>query len=564
MASRLTLTDCDSVPGKDKLKPRMAANLIQQMADAEVELPGSVPKLSLMTRAVTCNTKIKDRLVLLRRLKEPVTEVLQAMHAKKIGITLPIAQEDVKLLGAVDGLLRDLIRGYNSVIEEARGSVGVLKAASKSQYAEACYGSIVFQTRRLLLSYESYRPVRKGIWSQIHLVYRIAYENGVEAIPLQVERPENKHESSIAHVYKRAILIGRSDPYHFSFRGVTRLFESLEKWPAMVSLTKKEAVSENNKSMFIIDLNSDFPAAPYFQSTTETKNGNFLILDTSELMERLNNELKAVMHNIASGLKGITQVQNFERMEILRHIVVSWGMHPVRKTKREDVGRDCKIVFGLTNVFSILHPDLVKDGSNEVDFDSTAEIQMVLGVFQERFGKVIDKNSFLSSWKIGNESSGGYSLTHTNSSTKELRVGDVLALKKKEENFWNICVVRWAMEDEDGQLQAGVFKIGTDAMPISMKPLESNKEFLRLEYTAALHIPEAKSFTNTDLIIAQKTVYSPNRTLYMRRGDNDRLVVATSLVVSSRSVDVFCYRFDVKDHQRPVSHQDSLRFKQLD
>ena len=186
MANRLTLTDCDSVPGKDKLKPRMAAHLIQQMADAEVEFPGSVPKLSLMTRAVTCNTKIKDRLELLRRLKEPVTEVLKATHAKKIGITLPIAHDDVKLLGVVDGLLRDLIRGYNSVIEEARGSVGILKAASKSQYAEACYGSIVFQTRRLVLSYESYRPVRKGIWSQIHLVYRIAYENGVEAIPLQM------------------------------------------------------------------------------------------------------------------------------------------------------------------------------------------------------------------------------------------------------------------------------------------------------------------------------------------------------------------------------------------
>ena len=332
----------------------------------------------------------------------------------------------------------------------------------------------------------------------------------------------------------------------------------------MVSLTKKKPVAENNNSMFIIDLNSDFPAAPYFQSTTDIKDGNFLILDTSDLMDRLNTELKSIMHNIAGGLKGITQVQTFERMEILRHIVVSWGMHPVRKAKREDVGLDCKIVFGLTNVFSILHPELGKGGSNEIDFDSTAEIQMALGVFQERFGKVVDKNSFLSSWKIGNESSGGYSLTHTNSSTKELRVGDILALKKKEDTCWNICIVRWAMEDKDGQLQAGVFKIGTDAMPISMKPLESNKEFLRLEYTAALHIPEAKSFSNTDLIIAQKTVYSPNRTLYMRRGDNDRLVIATSLVVSSRSVDVFCYRFDVKDHQRPLSHQDTLRFQHLD
>lgn len=564
MVSRLTLTDCDSVPGKEKIKPRMAANLIKDMSAAEVELPGSIPKVSLMIRAITCsNTKIKHRLLLLRQLQEPVTNILQAVHARRIGITLPNANEDVKLLGAVDGLLRDLICGYNAIIEEARGSIGFMRAASKSQFSEACYGSISFQTRRLILSYESYRPVRKGIWSQIHLVYSIARECESETFPVKIETSEGTFQSSIEHIYKRAILIGRSDPYHFSFRGVTRLFESLEEWPEMVRLTH-EAVVPKDYSMFIIDLNSDFPAAPYFQNSAEVADDHFLILDTTELMGRLNKELKSVMQGISGGLKGIDQVQAFERMEILRHIVVSWGMHPIRKAEREDLSQDCKIVFGLTNIFSILHPDLDADEVDNIDFDSTAEIQMVLGVFQEKFGKSLDSNSFVSSWKIVNESTGGYSLNHTDSSTRELRVGDILALRKSGERKWNICIVRWAMEGNNGQLQAGVFKIGTNAEPISMKPLETEKESVRLEYTAALHIPEASSFSNTDLIVAQKTVYSPHRSLYMRRRDRDHLVIATNLVVSSRSVDVFSYRYDLKDHQRPISHHDTKRFQNLD
>ena len=560
MVSRLILTDCDSVPGKETLKPRMAANLIKEMSTAEIELPSFIPKISLMIRAVTCsNAKIKSRLQLLRQLQEPVTNILHAVHARRIGITLPIANENVKLLGAVDGLLRDLICGYNAIIDEAQGSIGFMRAASKAQFSEACFGSISFQTRRLMLSYESYRPVRKGIWSQIHLVYSIARECECENFPVKIESSENTYQSSVEHTYKRAILIGRSDPYHFSFRGVTRLFDSLEKWPEMVRLTN-ESVAPKNNSMFIIDLSSDFPAAPYFQESDKVAGSRFLILDTTELMERLNDELKSVMHSITSGLKGIDHVQGFERMEILRHIVVSWGMHPVRKAEREDLGLECKIVFGLTNIFSILHTDLDTKEVDEIDFESTAEIQMVLGIFQEKFGKSLDRTSFVSSWKIGNESSGGYSLNHTDSSTKELRVGDVLALKKKGEHQWNICVVRWAMEGDGGQLQAGVFKVGTNAEPISMKPLEAEKEFLRLEYTAALHIPEASSFSNTDIIVAQKTVYSPQRTLYMRRKDRDRLVVATNLVVSSRSVDVFSYRYDVKDHQRPMSHHNTSRF----
>jgi hypothetical protein len=553
MASRLILTDCDSVPDKEKLKPRKAANQINELSAEEIEIPSSVPSLSSLIRAITCSTKIKHRLELLRRLQKPVTSILQSVHAKKIGITLPISNDDIAVLNAVDGLLRDLICAYNSIIRDARGSVGFLQTGSKSLYAEACYGSITFQTHRLLLSYESYRPVRKGIWSQIHLVYSIACENGVEAFPLQFENSDNAQQSSVEHIYKRAILIGRSNPYHFSFRGVTRLFESLDKWPSMVSLSK-EAVAAKNNNMFLIDLNSDFPAAPYFQGSSELKKGDFLILDTTALMERLNKELKAVMHSIAAGLKGMDQVMGFERMEILRHIVVSWGMHLVRKSEREDLSSDCKIVFGLANIFSILHPDLGADDSNEIDFESTAEVQLVLGVFQEKFGKNTDRNAFVSSWKIANESSGGYCLSHTKSSTQELRVGDILALQKKGDDEWNICIVRWAMEGEDGQLQAGIFKLGTEAEPVSVKPLQTDKGNVRVEYTAALHISAATSFSNTDLIVAQKTIYSPNRSVYLRSSDRDNLVIANHLVVSSRSVDVFSYRHDVKGQRRPASY----------
>ena len=561
MASRLTLTDCDSVPGQDKLKPHAAANLIKELTQAEVELPGSVPKLSLMIRAITCRcTKVKNRLELLRRLQDPVTNVLQAVHAKKIGLSLPLAKKDVKLLGAVDGLLRDLIRGYNSIIEESQDSIGVFGKVTRAQFAEACYSSITLQTRRLMLSYESYRPVRKGVWSQIHLVYQIARELDLHTFPIKVERPDDEYQSSVEHVYKRAILIGRSDPYHFSFRGVTRLFESLDKWPSMVKLISGPDEIKN-ECMFIIDLNSDYSAAPYFEHSGETKNSRFMILDTSELMERLNRELRSVMHSIAGGLNGLDQVQSFERMEILRHIVVSWGMHPIRKAQREELSLDCKIVFGLANIFSVLHPDLDTGDNTEIDFDSTAEIQMVIGVFQEKFGKHFDRNAFVSTWKIGNESAGGYSLTHTKKSTRELRVGDILALQKKGEEGWDICIVRWAMVDEDGKLQAGVFKIGTDAEAVQVKPVETEKGFIRLEYTAALHIPETSSFSNTEIIVAQKTVYSPHRHLYMRRPDRDHLVIATNLVVSSRSVDVFSYRHDLKDYQRPLSHKDSLRFQ---
>jgi hypothetical protein len=545
------------------MQPRVAAKLIKELSSIEVELPGSIPRLSLTIRAITCSgMKIKQRLQLLRSISGPVINVLQAVHAKKIGITLPLDKADVKLLGSVDGLLRDLIRGYNSVINDSRDSIGLFGACTRTQFAQACYGSVSFQTRRLMLHYEAYRPIRKGIWSQIHLVYKIAKEKELENLSLDIDRDGEVIKSSVEHIYKRAILIGRSDPYHFSFRGVTRLFESLDQWPAMVKLIP--GVDKiKDKCMFIVDLESDYAAAPFFEDAGPTKGDQFLILDTSELMDRLNGEYKAVANDI-NGLKGIAQLQGFERMEILRHIVVSWGMHPIRKANREESGESCQIVFGLANIFNILHPDFDSDDADVIDMDSTAELQMVVGVFQEKFGKLRDKNALMSTWKIGNESKGGFSLYHTEDTSQELRVGDLLALRKSEDDDWTICIVRWAMVGEGSVLQAGVFKIGNNAEPISIKPLETGSDFRQLDYTAALHIPEATSFSNTDLVVAQKTIYSPSRSLYLRRKDRDHVIIATNQIVSSRSVDVFTYRYDVKDHQRPLSHTDTLRFRGMD
>ena len=155
----------------------------------------------------------------------------------------------------------------------------------------------------------------------------------------------------------------------------------------------------------------------------------------------------------------------------------------------------------------MLNHDLCAVVSNVIDFEFTAELQLVLGVFQEKFGKNTDRNAFVSSWKIANESSGGYCLSHTKSSTQELRVGDILALQKKGDDEWNICIVRWAMEGEDGQLQAGIFKLGTEAEPVSVKPLQTDKGNVRVEYTAALHISAATSVSKTDGLVAKTPVY---------------------------------------------------------
>lgn len=561
MPGDLSVIDCESVASEGKLKFKQAASLIKDFTETHFEFPDSIPDLSLLIRRVSCgHYKVKERLMLLHSFQEPIAIVLEFLHGRRLGIALPLADEDIELLDDMDRLIWEMVRGYNMLVVETSQYSGFMHKANDTAMAHAIYRSMAYQTRRLLMSYETYRPVRKGVWSELHELYRIARDKGFEKMPLPVEQADgNKVTSTIEHIFKRAILIGRSDPYHFSFRGVTKLFESLDEWPTDVRLDSTLGEAKND-CMFIVDLSSDYAAAPFFSDAGFKEDENHLVLDTSLLMKRLNREHKDVMQEIIEGLKGIAQIQGFERMEILRHIMVSWGVHPIRKNERKDSNEDAQIVVGLANIYDILHPGYDAE-MNEIDLDSTAELQMMGGVFQEKVGQVRDASQLIDTWKIGNESAGGYSLYRAESGKQQLRVGDLIALRKKPEDGWTICMVRWARAEKDDEVLAGLFKLGRKATPMSIRPVESDSDRV-VEYTSGLIIPQNASFSNCDLAISQKTLYAPMKSLWIKQGNKDRMVVASNLLTSSRSVDVFGYRYDLKDVQRPMSHRDTRQFQE--
>jgi len=558
MTTGLTLVDCTTGPEPQKLKFKEALKRGRELAECALELPTSIPELADFIRLAACGDyKIRDRLALLQTLRGPFADLLQALHNRRIGISLPISEADQRLLAEVDGLLLDYVCGFHAVIEAGSDYSGFLKRSNNTLTAMGCFGAIAYQTRRLMLSYEAYQPVGQGVWQSIHQVYRLAREQDIDRVPLQLEDVDGTtYSSTVEQIYKRAILIGRSDPYHFSFRGVTRLFDALSDWPRDVKLSRRLDEARND-CLFVIDLDSDYAASPYFDNTTFEPAENLLVLDTSLLMQKLDKEHKDIMEQIVDGLKGISQIQAFERMEILRHIMVSWGVHPIRKSDREDRNVPCEVVMGLGNIYNLLHSHEISD---EIDLDSTAEMQMMVGVFQEKFGAKRDVAKLISEWIIGNESSGGFSLHRADGGAPEMRVGELVALRKSAKDDWVVCITRWARSDEAGDVQAGLFRLGSAPIYMAIRPVDTGTD-RHVEFTPALIISSDKSFANTGLIIAQKTVYAPKKNLWVKRDKRDQMAMATNLLASSRSVDVFAYRTDVGEHQRPFSHRETDRFK---
>jgi hypothetical protein len=86
----------------------------------------------------------------------------------------------------------------------------------------------------LLINYECYAKARQGSWLKIHKLYNIARAEGVHDTTVESDSGPAR---TVEHIYKRLLLLGLSDPYRYPFRGLGRIYENLEEWASLASLT---------------------------------------------------------------------------------------------------------------------------------------------------------------------------------------------------------------------------------------------------------------------------------------------------------------------------------------
>jgi len=123
MLSDLSLIDCESVASEGKLKYKQASVQIQEFTETHFEFPDSIPDLSLLIRRVSCgHYKVRERLMLLHSFQDPIAIVLEFLHGRRLGIALPLADEDIELLDDMDRLIWDMVRAYNMLIVETSAS----------------------------------------------------------------------------------------------------------------------------------------------------------------------------------------------------------------------------------------------------------------------------------------------------------------------------------------------------------------------------------------------------------------------------------------------------------
>ena len=190
----------------------------------------------------------------------------------------------------------------------------------------------------------------------------------------------------------------------------------------------------------------------------------------------------------------------------MRTLRTRFGTQPIRRHARVKSGDTCDLVVGLEEVHKIV------SGDTDADCRSSA------------------------GWTVEDESATGIRLSKRGVKEVNLAVGELVAFRVGHEpGDWIAGIVRWARTRRGNEIEMGVYKLGADVIPATLKNTGKNTETPEF----LLYLPELDPVKRQPTLIALNNHYRPNAAFNVTLGGAEMYFRATNLISSSPKFDWF-------------------------
>jgi cyclic-di-GMP-binding protein len=274
-----------------------------------------------------------------------------------------------KILSLSIAMLRYLAQGYKSVL------VSALKfpASPPNLLIDSIYGAIDVLTHVLGICWESYIPLPKNIWLELHSLHRIARLKGLESVNIKSRTHTQGTEATIKAAYAKPLLMACTDPSRYAPQDIRRAMDYLTTTANLV-----EFVDNLQDGIFIIDTQSD--QGPQYSFKIETSTKRHFRLRTARLVRHIDEK-------ISSGtLNGLPH-------RLARDLCKYWSNEIRRRSDHISESKPVSLTLGLSHV----HRQITGSKNAEDYFRSLKDIaqgkKSALSVMD--FDKDEDRGKFL-------------------------------------------------------------------------------------------------------------------------------------------------------------------------
>ncbi|SEA30173.1 hypothetical protein SAMN05660964_01307 [Thiothrix caldifontis] len=407
------------------------------------------------------------RLQISEMLRPAVDVSLEALHRHLEARAFPLTPKSQKIFELTQSLMLEFAGAY----QVAALDMMTKKEGNKKALQLAIYRAMDLMGKVLVLTYSVYVRTRETLWHDIHHLYLLAVENGVEKLPL---RDAALGAPTIESRYTQMNLLALVKPYSLRQGEVVRLMQYFAQHSPLVTLTRDTNGQQMGDYVHAALLNSDEPAVMMLASDLP-HSPTVRVLNLSALVAQMDTHIRELE---AKGVPAMILQEGLSRnlaKRVIYHLTAVLNRSYNRFPKNEQIG----MVTRLHDVLSVIR----HAHKTEASEDAEAE-DMLFNVFMasdyedegEARKAIIhrvaeDDGARIQTWHVMNTSVGGYGLRWEGKEASGARVGEIVGLRdlSDDTSLWMIGVIKW-MEFVAGKgLCCGVELLSTKMMEVSVQ-----------------------------------------------------------------------------------------------
>jgi hypothetical protein len=411
----------------------------------------------------------------LELLSTSVMCISDALRKSYLGKQLPLQGISLHQAAQVTELCNRMASGYRIVVDDAGSN-----DAQRQLLGTAIHRAMRYLSEILLTKYQIYIQYPAGLWGIMHALFGLAEELGLLTQPVTDNTLHTTSSSSIETIYKQCLLLSLACPYRLRQNEIHYVYSGLLEWATASRLY--QANNTQKLGLFAVNLRADLP--PTYRALHENlqTNGNWRILDTSEMAHR--------MQQAITGPTATARATGLGDAQTMQRLMLSWGVMPKRKFNRYRQDASIRLVMGMNSIHRLLWTPAVEDDDTQNGIAETIhDHQYLQDPTFERETRINNRVASgagkatgakgsgtpdqllrgaysagsganpIESWKMENMSAGGFCLLWDSESVSCAHVGELVAIMSQEENDRDnrqLGVIRWMKFTPERGLELGI------------------------------------------------------------------------------------------------------------
>jgi hypothetical protein len=399
---------------------------------------------------------------------------------------------------------------------------------NKRALQTAIYRVLDYLGLYLVSTYSVYVRTRESIWHDVHHMYLLANERGLDKGRVSGAR---EGASTIEERYIQLNVLPLFKPYSLRQEEVVRIVRYIESVTNLIKLSNEPLNSDGSQDfVHAAILNNDEPAVimPYrdlpHSPTVRVFNLAGVIVDLDKQIQEISQE-----HAYSLVLKNGLSRNLLKRMVF--HLTTIRNRQFNRFQKDEKVA----VVLGMQGVLEALqlaYQGGSSDQKREEDilFDNMLYGEASLASSTKKTVPEPSNSTHMQIWDMINSSIGGYGLRWTHKESSAVRVGELIGLRdiSNDKNPWIVGVVKWMEYINKKGLYCGIELLSVIVQTLSVKKV-LNREVSNKFPQNGLMLPSVDGLRSDPVLILPAYIFQSGDKLLIDLQGREEHVLLGSL-----------------------------------